>query len=220
MAITKDKEGRDELARIVGPRLKAARRAAGVEMAEAASHLGHREITQVSLAESGQRLPPALDLLKYAKLYGVPTDYLYGLIDDPLAEACELGHGARVRMVGGAIAGLFQKFAGAVASHTAVSLSTVREEWADLNVVIEAGSQASHALARIRQLNPEFDELRGGAPLQAALDRIEAVSKRVEARTARRREEMARIDRALHLEEPVAHCEQFALQFRVPETEA
>ncbi len=217
MAIPTDPEGKAALARVVGKRLKASRRAAGLSQAKAAEALNHKGITQVSLAEDGERLPPLLDLYKYAELYSVPMDFLVGRINDPIAEATELGQGMMVRAVSHSITGLFDKFANAVAEHTSVCLSSLRQDRADLVEMIRVAAEAEEALKRLRALNPEFDDLRGGAKVQSLLLQIAGIGRRIEARTQAERAQFDMIDKALQLEQAEPALEQFQLSFSMGE---
>lgn len=215
MAIPTDKAAKAKLPKVVGPRLRAARLASGMTMAAAADRLKHKGVTQVSLAEDGHRLPPIHDLLKYADLYCVSVDYLLGRIDDPIAETSEHGHGLMVRAVQSSIQDLFSKFSGAVAEHAAVSLCGVREERQDLIEVCGIGEEASAALSRIRELNPEFDDLRGGSKLEAALAKLAVVGRRIERRSRNARLQYEMIDRSLDLVHVGTRVEQFRLRFDV-----
>ena len=65
-------------------RLISARKSAGMTQAEAAKRLG---TTQPAYAkyETGPSLPGLEKLLDFCRLYGVSSDYLLGLSDDPKA---------------------------------------------------------------------------------------------------------------------------------------
>lgn len=175
--------------------------------------LKHKGITQVSLAEDGQRLPPTLDLLKYAELYSVPIDFLVGRIDDPIAEACEMNQGMIVRSVANSIGGLFNRFANAVGDHVSVSLSNLRQDRAELAEMVQLAEEADVALVRLRELNPEFEELRGGSRLETTLLKIATLGRRMDARTRDERRQFDMIDRALDLDTIGPSLEQFQLRF-------
>lgn len=211
MAIPIDREGRAELGDVVAKRLKAARRAAGLSQADAAMALGHKGITQVSLAESGDRMPPLLDLVKYADAYCVPLDYIVGRINDPLAEPQENSQGLVVRAVSHSIETLFGKFANAVAEHVSIGVSGMREDRADIREVIRIAAEAEGALKRWRELNPEFDDLRGGATVERLLREISALGRRVDKRTAEERRGFDMIDRALEIEAVERRLSEFQL---------
>ena len=213
MPIPTDAKGREELAQIVGKRLRAARRAAGVTQIQAANRLCQKGITQISLAEDGQRLPTLLDMLKYAELYAVPLDFLLGRIDDPIAEADEQSQGLVVRAVSHSIGGLFQKFTNAVAAHVSVTVSNHRQDRRDLLDAIQAAEEAEAALVRVRELNPEFDDLRNGARLESTLRRLSVIGKRAAARMKSEQAQMDMIDKTLELESIEENIKQFQFTF-------
>lgn len=215
MPIITDAKGREALAKIVGMRLRASRRAAGVSQSQAAEQLHQKGITQISLAEDGQRLPTLLDMVKYADLYAVPLDFLLGRIDDPIAERDEQGQGIIVRAVSHSIGGLFEKFSGAVAAHVSVSLSNYRQDRDDLLDAIEAAEESQIALARVRELNPDFEDLRNGAKLESSLCRLSGIGKRVSARIRDERAQMDMIDKVLELQSIEEGIKQFQFAFRI-----
>lgn len=219
MPIPTDSKGRDALARAVGKRLKAARRAAGVSQAQAAARLNQKGITQISLAEDGKRMPTLLDMVKYADLYAVPIDFLLARIDDPIAEAQEQGQAMIVRSVAHSIGGMFGQFANAVAAHVSISLSHLRQDRADLQDAIEAADEVERALTKVRELNPEFDELRNGAKLESTVKRLAGIGKRMATRVQDERVHLDMIDKALEIERVEGHIQQFQFEFNALPTE-
>jgi transcriptional regulator with XRE-family HTH domain len=215
MAIIKDKEGYEVLKKVVGRRLKMSRKAAGVTEADAAEALGHKGITQVSLAESGERVPPLLDLMKYADLYCVPIDFLLGRIDDQIAEPEEHGQALIARSVSATISEVIHKFTAAVSEHSAVCIAGHREDRIDLRQVGEAMADALTAYNRVRELNPEFDEdWRGTARLASAMHRVASLASKVNVRIERERRQREVIDTALGLEKMESSITQFQLEFQ------
>lgn len=220
MAIPTDPHRKAELTQIIGRRLKAARRAAGMSQAQAAHVLRHKGITQVSLAEDGQRLPPLVDLVKYADLYSVPLDFLVGRIDDPLMEAGENNQGIVVRTVARGIEDLFEKFTRAVAGHVSVSISGIRGDRRDLVKMIGLAEEAEAALRRLKELNPGFEEdMRGSSRLDSILRQFAALGRDLSARTKAERLQYAMIDRALELEAIEGRVCQFQLALEITRPE-
>ena len=215
MPILTDAKGRDALAKIAGKRLRASRRAAGLSQSQAADRLSQKGITQISLAEDGQRLPTLLDMLKYADLYAVPLDFLLGRIDDPIAEADEQGQGIVVRAVAHSIGELFGKFTTAVAAHVSVSVSNHRQDRHDLLDAIQAAEESELALARVRELNPEFDDLRNGAKLEVSLRKLSNIGRRAATRIRVEQSQMDMIDKALDLQSIEEGIKQFQFAFRI-----
>jgi transcriptional regulator with XRE-family HTH domain len=220
MAIPTDPVRKSELMQVVGRRLKAARRAAGMSQAQAAHVLRHKGITQVSLAEDGKRLPPIFDLVKYADLYSVPLDFLVGRIDDPLMEAGENNQGIVVRTVTHGIQELFGKFATAVAGHVSVSISGIRGDRRDMVKMIGLAEEAEVALRRLKELNPGFEEdMRGSSRLDSILRQFAALGRDLNTRTKRERLQYAMIDRALEMEAIEGRVCQFQLALEITRSE-
>lgn len=65
-----------------GKRMRESREIAGLDQAEAAQALGYSQQVQLSLIESGQRMPTARVLMHCAVLYGTTMDYLCGFAAD------------------------------------------------------------------------------------------------------------------------------------------
>lgn len=211
MAIQKDPEGLEELKQVLGRRLRAARRASGLSEWEASAVLNHKGITQVSLAESGQRIPPLLDLMKYADLYCVPLDFLLGRLNDPLAEPEEHGQSLITRNVSKAIMGCFERFSQSVAEQSAVCISGHRADRIDIREAVVAAKEAREALKRVKELNKDYEDLRGGAKLESTLNSLMAIGERVERRIIEEGKQLEVIDKALKLEEIEGNISQFSL---------
>ncbi|OCX15401.1 hypothetical protein BBI09_16670 [Stutzerimonas xanthomarina] len=176
------------LARTIGKRLKAARFAAKMSAHSVAGQLGYKNATQVSLAENGERVPPLPMLMGYANLYAVPLDYLCGRIDDPVADAAETNQGVIANVVSEAMREQFTRLVTSVAEQASVTIAGYNQDRRDLQAACSAGKQALTALARVRELSPEFDEdWRGTATLVRRLDEIAELTAKVTERFARER---------------------------------
>lgn len=220
MAIVLDRDELEALKKVVGRRLKAARRAAQMTETKAALAIGHKNVTQLSLWESGDRLPPHVELVKLAKLYAVPLDYLCGLTDDPLADPLENNQGVIARAVADAIQDQWDSFTKITAQHAAVAIMGQRQDRADLQLVNEASKAIKRALSRVKELNPDFeDEYRGSANLENALDRLEAVVARFEKRVESERLAKRCIESEVALK-ALADTEARITQFLLPLHEA
>lgn len=84
---------RAELAKTIAANLRRLRAARAMNQHEVATAVGCH-VSAVSRWESGGRLPPATDLLKLAKLYGVSTDELLGRDEIPVLPGAALIHGS------------------------------------------------------------------------------------------------------------------------------
>lgn len=210
VAIVKDKEGTEELKKVVAKRLKASRLAAGMKLDQAAVAIGHANVTQLSLAESGERIPPHLSLVKLADLYCVPLDFIYGRNDDPIADPVESNQGVIVRSVTASIKTCFDQFCKAISEHSSVAIAGQRQDRKDLVRIGNTVTEALAALNRMKLLNPEFEEdWRGGATLEAAIQRISDIAQNVHGRIEHERRLVAAIDKKL----PTQTIDEGVVQF-------
>lgn len=159
----------------VRERMISARVMNGLTAVEAASRLGYKNSTQLSQIESGERKVPNdwQFLLLMSKVYSVSVDYLLGVSPHPERDPVAAENFAMLR----GFEGLLQ--AQAQAMTTAFVMYGKEKEAArvDLQAVCAASQAVTVALARIRELNPDFDEeMRGSSTLLAAVERLEAVS--------------------------------------------
>ena len=213
MAIIPDKEAHEALKITVGRRLRAARKACGITQDKASEVIGHKGVTQLSLAEDGQRLPPLMTLIQLSDLYSVPIDYLIGRIDDPIAERGEHNQGLITRVVSTTIKEQFETFAQSVAEQAAVTISGFSDDRDDMIAMCGAAEEAMAALNRVKELNPEFDEdWRGSAKLEAALHRVQVLMQGVRARIDAERRQLQVIEKTVNLEAVDKRVEQFRLE--------
>lgn len=113
----------DSLSRTIGVRLRAARLAAKISAISVAERLGYQGQTQVSLAESGGSIPPLPILLAYADLYAVPLAFLYGRMDDPIANSAETNQGVIVNFPEEAMQEQFSHLVNSVAEQASVTIA-------------------------------------------------------------------------------------------------
>lgn len=156
----------ENLSKVIGRRLRAARHAAAIPANVASRSLGYQNATQISLAEKGERIPPLPTLIQYAKLYAVPLDFLCGLIDDPIADSRETNQGIITHVLADAIRGQFERLVKSLAEQASITIAGYNEDRRDLQVICNAAHQTGSALEQVRKLNGEFDEdWRGTAKL-------------------------------------------------------
>jgi len=159
----------------VRERIVSARVMNGLTAVEAATRLGYKNSTQLSQIESGERKVPSdwQFLLAMSKAYSVSVDYLLGLSPHPERDAVAAESFAMLR----GFEGMLQ--AQALAMTTAFVQYGKEREAArvDLQAIAGAAQAVSHALARFRELTPEFDEdWRGANTLLTAVERLEATA--------------------------------------------
>jgi len=185
MAIPTAAERAAKLRQIIGCRIYAARKLADMSQDAVAHHLGHENATQISLWESGERMPKLLDMIGMAELFAVPLDYLSGTSDDPLADAAENNQSFRVRLVANTIAESTSRYHEYLAQQVGVALQGQNQDRSDLQRIAIKLKDVKHAHRRMAQLNPEYEEeWRGSATLEAALRGLEDVITGADARIA------------------------------------
>lgn len=183
------KEEESAICAIVANRLVRARKACGYKEWAVSDHLGHSNLTMISLFENGHRPPSLRNLVLLADFYGVTTDYLLGRTDD-LDLAPEEGN--QTLLVGalkGSLTAHIEKFLEAIARSAAVSVEGLSADRTLLDRVTSMVAEARAALDVIRQHHgAAFDELRGGAKLKRTVEEMEHT---LEARQRRKQLEKA-----------------------------
>lgn len=152
--------------RAYGRRLREAREVAGLSQAEAAQSLGYSQAVQLSLMESGQRMPPHAVLVACAKLYGTTMDFLCGLAPDSDRDPA-LGV---QRHLAARISSDLQRL---IEQITHNSVDVVREllpGTSDGYRLATLAGEINAALIAFRERNPRFDDMRGGATLAAKIE--------------------------------------------------
>lgn len=166
-------EDLDSLGKIIATRLCAARRVSGLKQHQVAEIVGQKNMTQVSLWESGERMPKLTDLIVMARTYGVPMDFLCGLSDDPLADGQENNQGFLTNMISKAIHNNHLSWVQSTAQSVAVAIKSHSQDRIDLKTLGTMLRDVNKAYSRIKELNPSFDDdIRGAATLEAALARV------------------------------------------------
>ncbi|SER37196.1 MULTISPECIES: helix-turn-helix domain-containing protein [Pseudomonas] len=184
----------------IGPRITAARRAAGLNQIHVAVAVGQKNPTQVSLWESGERLPKMEDMIAMSKLFAVPLDYLVGLSDDPLADPTENNQAFLMRMIATSIADAHKSWADGLSEQVAITLQGQSQDRSDIQKMAVILKDFCKAFARIKELNPGFvDDMRGSDNVQTAVNRMTEVITQADERIARERKRCEIIDKELGL---------------------
>lgn len=214
MAIVLDVEGKVQLQKLLGKRLKAARKAARLSDLEVAKLIGHKELTQISLWESGDRLPPLLTLVKLASGYSVSLDYLVGLHDDPIADPMESNQGVIVHAVSNSMRDCYQMFTKAISEHAAVTISGFSTDRAQLRELCKDAAELEGALARLKELNPGFEEeMRGSASVETLVKSMTRKGAEFERRLNWERQSLDVIEKEIRVSDMHENVEQFMLSF-------
>lgn len=158
--------------KLIAQRMIEARELNGFPQTEAAALFGHRNPTQLSLWERGGRVPPLKDLVRAAELYGVTTDFIFGIAAESDRDPRMARRQASVRAVQGLITNLAERVVDAVDAQNELvgpGSAAVR------NLVEKAGALVLAAEKFTRMNAPKFEDMRGGSALIHALAQIEPV---------------------------------------------
>jgi transcriptional regulator with XRE-family HTH domain len=183
------KKAQVELCRVIGSRLREAREMCGLQLTTAALRLGYRngsKLSKIENATDGGSVP-VLTLYRAAMLYEVATDYLFGASDD-----WEVG--PQKRQERAVSRWLFSAWEQArardmgelVRLHDRLDLLS-----AEIPRLQAQAESAKVALARFAELNPEFEDMRGGARLAAAVDATAELTRDTSRRLLRLRSELS-----------------------------
>lgn len=157
-----------------GTRMKEAREIAGFTQIQAASLLGYTnssKLAKVELASDTNSVPLWL-IPKAAIVYDVSTDFLFGISDDwerdpTVSKQRNIGHW------------IFEHFNNANAAQVSAFVALNKKLSALEKAVVVAVKRSRENLSvlrRVQELNPEFDELRGGSKLVYCMDESVAES--------------------------------------------
>ena len=212
MSIDLDAEGKVQLRVLIGKRMRAARKAAKLTEMDAARIVGQGSQTQISLWENGERMPTLQCLIKLAKAYAVPLDFMVGIHDDPIADPLETNQGVIVNAVSSSMRASFETLCAAIAEQAAVTIEGYNADRRELREMCKMSVEALASLRRIIELNPEFEEdWRGSANLKQILVRMAAKGDEFGRRIESERLKVETIDREIKLAEVHDNVHQFEM---------
>jgi transcriptional regulator with XRE-family HTH domain len=182
----------------IGARMRQARELCNLSQSAAAKRLGYSNSSKLSKVEGATdtNSVPLWLILRAARVYEVSVDYLFGMTDD-----WEIG--ARMTQEREVSAWLFD----------AMEKSRLREMeilkklhdrvevmGETVAVICPAATDVGEALARFIELNPKFQDMRGGATLMKQVSRAAAAAAAAQGKLARFRVEcsMAAADTPQH----------------------
>lgn len=173
------------LARSVGERLREAREMQGYSQVKAAQLLGYANSTKLAKIEGGRdssQVP--LWVVKHAALlYDVSIDYLLGNTESMEVDE-QHSHAARDTIILMRAQWERQHWRDMVVIRAAQERVEVVE--AMLMLMAEQVEEAEQALSRVEELNPRrWENVKGGAKLQSAIERAAATGRTAGARLKR-----------------------------------
>lgn len=154
-----------DLQRLIGVRIRAAMELNGFDGKVVAALAGHKNGTQLSLWMSGERMPPAMQLILLAEICKVPLDYLLGVSSEPERNTSLAARTQIARMVQEKVESAVSAVVDEVHAQMTHGLP-VRDAW---QRTLSGVQGVVSALAYIVEKDSgAFDELRGGSRLLAA----------------------------------------------------
>lgn len=171
------------LVKVIGARMREARELAGFSLSEAAKHFGYRnpsKLSKIELATDTDSVP-ILTILKAATLFDVSIDFLFGVSDDWERDP----RVARERQVA---RWLHDHLEAARARDAAAFVELARKVEAvttHVQCLADGADQTLAAFERFEDLNASFEDMLGGAKLQATVQRLATAGR--EARQVLRR---------------------------------
>ena len=170
-----------------GARMREAREVAHMTLTEAAEALGYSQPVQLSLMESGNRMPTLRIIVECARLYGTTTDFLAGLTDDGDRDPAV----ALQRHVASRVTSEVQHL---IAVMARTSVQTVRDllpGTADGQRMASLVLEAKTALDTFKRRNPKFDNMPAGSNLALKLEGAATAATSYAARVDRAKRLMA-----------------------------
>lgn len=162
---------RADAGKMVASRLLAARELNGYSQTRAAELFGYKTPAQLSLWELGRRPTPLAMLIKACEVYRVSMDYLTGISEEPDRDPASAVRRQVLVASEGMLSNMAHALADAMIQQTKLGGPAVETAL----LIVEEGEKLVMACHRFIQLNQgKFEDMRGGAPLQAAATSFEA----------------------------------------------
>lgn len=163
------------LVKKIGTRMREARELNNMSQSVAARRLGYKNSSKLAKIEnaSDTNSVPLSIIARAAKLYDVSTDYIFGASDDWESGSRK----TQDRNVAGWMHDMFARAVGSWGKMLGGINDKIECVTSAFNTVPPAIGDVSEALHRFRELNPEFDDMRGGSTLVAKIDRAEFYAK-------------------------------------------
>jgi transcriptional regulator with XRE-family HTH domain len=158
---------RVELARKVGARLKAARELAGLGQKDAAHRLGYvnpSKLNRIEYATDASGAVPLWLVARAALLYETTTDYLLGVVDD-FEHDDEPALSAAGRAVLGLMRDQWERQRARDVRAIVGAIQRVAELESHCVELTRLATGTETALRRVAELNPQWPDMPGGAPL-------------------------------------------------------
>lgn len=160
-----------ELLKQVGTRMREARELCGFSLSQAAKLLGYKnpsKLCKVEQASDTMAIPLWL-ILRASKLYDVTTDYIFGLTDDWERDPVVY----QQKQVG---VWLLEHFENSKKAELNALRVLHNRQWVifkAINNFLSRSKENMEYAKRVREMNPEFDEMKGGNRMMWLLEQTE-----------------------------------------------
>ncbi len=185
------------LVQTIGARMREARELCNMSQSAAAKRLGYSNPSKLSKVEGATdtNSVPLWLIVRASKLYDVSVDFLFGLTDD-----FEVGlqRGVQTWLVVELEKSRIRDMAELEKLHRRVTAIS-----ALLPVIADESERTAEAIRRFAEINPGFDDMRGGAPLAAAAENLIRHAAKANSTAQRFRVEIG-VDRSNHQPQGVA----------------
>lgn len=164
-----NKAEQTNLVRIIGQRMREAREMCNINQVDAARRLGYQTSAKLSKIEGAtENSVPLLTIAKAAKLYDVSIDYLMGISEDWEIDAKHTIDHEKSQWVGEAWELARRRDLEVLVwlKHRVDAVNT------DIPAMTSASLRMKAAFERFVELNPDFEDMKGGNRLAIALDQL------------------------------------------------
>lgn len=181
----------------IGTRMREARELCNMSQSAAARRLGYSNPSKLSKVEGATdtNSAPLWLIVRASKLYDVSVDFLFGLTDD-----FEVGlqRGVQTWLVVELEKSRIEDMKALEKLHRRVAAVS-----ALLPVIADESERTAEAIRRFAEINPGFDDMRGGATLAAAAENLARHAAKANSTIQRFRVEIG-VDRSNHQPQGVA----------------
>lgn len=185
------------LVQTIGARMREARELCDMSQSVAAKRLGYSNPSMLSMVEwaTDRNSVPLWLIVRAARLYDVSIDFLFGATDD-----FEVGlqRGVQTWLIGEWEKSRIEDMKALEKLHRRVAAVS-----ALLPVIADESERTAEAIRRFAEINPGFDDMRGGARLAAAAENLIRHAAKANSTAQRFRVEIG-VDRSNHQPQGVA----------------
>jgi transcriptional regulator with XRE-family HTH domain len=157
------------LLKIIGARMRDSRELAGYSQIKAAKLLGYKNSSRLNKIECASDVStvPVGTIIRAANTYDVSADYLLGLSDDWERDS----RVAQCRDVSKFLMSAWEQARQKDLNAMRILNAKLDAICRAMAVYDESSTECRRAIARFAELNPEFEDMRGGAMIVGSMDR-------------------------------------------------